>query len=54
MLMQGLWALIEFEKGRTGVLGDVHWFMSDIYRSLGLDDQKALLLRINTTVITIL
>ena len=29
MLMQDLRALIEFEKGRTGVLVDVHWFMSD-------------------------
>ena len=29
MLMQGLRALIEFDKGRTGVLLDGRWFMSD-------------------------
>ena len=37
--MQGLRALVEFEEGRTGMLVDVHRFMSDI-RTLGLDDYK--------------
>ena len=39
MLMQGLLAFAEFERGQTGVPIDVHRFMSDI-RILGLDDQK--------------
>ncbi len=39
--MQGLRALVEFEKGQTEVPVDVHRFMSDL-RILGLDDQKAL------------
>ena len=41
VLMQGLRALVESEKGRTGVPVDVHKLMSDI-RILGLDDLKAL------------
>ena len=41
MLMQGLRALVDFQKGQTEVPIDVHKLMSDI-RILGLDDQKAL------------
>ena len=41
VLMQGLRALVEFERRHTEVPVDVHKLMSDI-RILGLDAHKAL------------